>query len=298
MERTAAHRLRIFHDKAAPSERQYPFCRRRPCSAIYDPVYNPGMSSQLATGPPNDGLKPSALSVSDFLPDEIARLSWVFDIGIRRMDQKQTAGWMPAMLVFCSLSLTLLLGAVLRLPLAVPLGIVGALDLLATRHFVGIGCRRLKQLGFMGPTRARWWFEVAAIIWSLMMSCGCFVVVHHKAALLGGWQQGLVELAFTCTKQLAPAFIVLAITGYFVGLARGTRVSGRALELVNFFFWMIASIGFAMWAIPQVPALAGWIPAAVGIVGVAVACLAGALEIRRRLAEVDAGSAGADRNAG
>jgi hypothetical protein len=123
--------------------------------------------------------------------------------------------------------------------------------------------------------RPRWWIEVAAIDWTLIMSCGCFVAVHRK-----NW---LVELAFTGTTYLLPAFFVFAIAGYLLGLLRGKSVRGSSLELVNFFFWMIVGIWVSNWAILGHPALGGWLAASAALVGVGAACLAGTLEIRRRV---------------
>ncbi|HVV99869.1 MAG TPA: hypothetical protein VHB77_05995 [Planctomycetaceae bacterium] len=255
------------------------------------------MSSPSESTELPDGVRPAEIPLSGWLPDWMVRSGWLFDIGFQRMENRELAGWMPAAGIFSSLALLLMVGLSLRIPLALPLGIVGALDLLATRHFVGIGCRRLRRLGFRGPTRGRWWFEVAALAWTLLMSCACLVAVHHRAALQGGWQQGMVEFAFTCAKCLGPAFLGLAITGYFLGLLRGIRIRGRSMELVNFFFWMIVGVGFLMWAVPQVP---GWFAAAVGLVGIVVACLATLLEIHRRsqTSRANAGGLGAKGNGG
>jgi hypothetical protein len=191
------------------------------------------------------------------------------------MQRDEPAGWMPAMLVFSSLAVTLMAGAWLGLPIAWAISVIGVLDLLATAYFVSTGIRRVWRLGVAGPMRPRWWIEIAAIDWTLIMSCGCFVAVHRK-----NW---LVELAFTGTTYLLPAFFVFAIAGYLLGLLRGKSVRGSSLELVNFFFWMIVGIWVSIWAIPGHPALGGWLAASAGLVGIGAASLAGVLEIRRRV---------------
>jgi hypothetical protein len=175
-----------------------------------------------------------------------------------------------------------MISAWLRIPMAWPLSVIGALDLLAVRYFVSAGVRRIRRFGISGPTRPQWWIEVAALDWMLLMGCGCFLAVHSNAALAGGWQKWLVTIAFASARFLVPAFFVLAVTSYLFALLRGKRVRGSSLELVNFFFWTVAGICLSTWAIPDHPALGGWVAASAAVVGVGAACLAGVLEVKRR----------------
>jgi hypothetical protein len=240
------------------------------------------MDVQTFPDAPRHDVQPPERSGRYRVPNWIIRSRWIFDMGFRRMRRQEPAGWMPQMLVFSSLAVTLMASAALRIPMTWPLSVIGALDLVATRHFAWTGVRRVLRLGITGPTRPRWWIELAALDFTLLMCCGCFVAVHGNAALLGGWQMWPVTVAFSSSKYLVVAFLVLSTAAYLLGLIQGKRAQGRSLELMNFFFWTIVGIWLAIWIIPDHRALGGWVAEAAAVAGVGAACLAGALEAKRR----------------
>ncbi len=108
--------------------------------------------------------------------ERLKRSLWIFDIGLRRMNADLPAGWMAHMGVFSAFALALMAFAALGLPMAWPLAVVGALDLGVTFHFVRWSLPRIRRLGMLGPTRARWWIETAALDWTLCISIGVFAI--------------------------------------------------------------------------------------------------------------------------
>ena len=135
-------------------------------------------------------------------------------------------------------------------------------------------------MGPYGPTRARWWIELAALDWTLCVSGFLFCIAHGlPAGMLPAWQQWCVDLAWHASRRLIVPFFVLTIVGYIFGLVQAKRVTGRSVELVNFFFWTFVLIG-TMSLIPQNPGFFVPLGAAFGIVGGVALGVAGVLGLR------------------
>jgi len=215
---------------------------------------------------------------------------WIFDVGFRRMNADAAPGWAPQMLIFGMLGLTMMATVEFGVPVAWPLTIIGTLDLLVTQHFVRRSVRRIWRLGWLGPTRARWWIELSALNWTLCMSGGVCALTHGKAAAaLPAWQQAFVAFAMHCTTGLFFSFFALTILGFAIGLLQGKRIRGRSLELVNWFFWSIVMIVAACLLVPEDPALTTWVAPALLVLSVVVLCAVGVLAVRQRILRPSAG---------
>jgi hypothetical protein len=211
---------------------------------------------------------------------------WIFDIGAREMDGERPPGWQLPAAMFGFLAFGMVAGATVGWA-AVEwwLTVVGIADFIVAWHFVHWSQRRIRRMGIVGPSRARWWIELAALDWTLCLSSGIFWVTHGLfAGMLPPWLQMPFATAARLTGMLFYAFIAFASTGYILGLIRGVRIRGRSLELVSFFFWMIVGMS-AAFLLPQNPALGGWVAEAFAIVGVAASCVAGLVAARQWLAK-------------
>jgi hypothetical protein len=208
---------------------------------------------------------------------------WIFDIGFRRMNAERPPGWASQMMVFSSLALTMMAAVEFGASTVWPLALIGAVDLVATQHFVRGASHRIWMLGMLGPTRARWWIEAAALSWTLCMSCGVFGITQGN---LGGpqlaWQGAFLAVARDCVEGLFVAFIASTVVGFLLGVVQGKRIRGRSLELVCWFFWSIVVIGACLVAVPEHQVLTQWIAPMLALVSVVVLCMAWILAIRRR----------------
>jgi len=215
---------------------------------------------------------------------------WIFDIGLRRWNADQAPGWVAQMGVFSMLALTMIAAFELGLPMAWPLTIIGVIDLLVTQHFARRSLRRIRRLGMLGPTRGRWWIELAALDWTLCISGGIFALTHgHPAAALPAWQRAFVNFAWDCAAHLFYPFLALPVVGFLLGMVQGGRIRGRSLELVNWFFWSIAVIGASLLLIPENPVLTTWVAPALAILSACMLCAAGVIALRQRLAQPSGG---------
>lgn len=208
---------------------------------------------------------------------------WVFDIGIRRMNVQLLPGWALHMGAFVALALSLVAAFKLGAP-DWPVLVISAIDLFVTVHLVQRIVRRIGRLGTSGPSRARWWFELAALDWTLLVSAGLFWIAHGKfAAALPAWQQLFLAVAAECAEYLYIPFFVFAAIGIFLGLAQRKRLRGNSLELVNFFFWMLLVIHGSLLMIPEHPAVGTWIAATFAVIGLAALFLACVIGVQHRL---------------
>ena len=209
---------------------------------------------------------------------------WVFDIGFRRMNANLAPGWTAHMFVFSMLALAMIASFEVGMPMAWPLPVIGAIDLLATQYFVRRSLRQIRKLGLLGPTRARWWIEVAALDWTFCISTGLFAVTHvNPAAVLPGWQNALITVGLDCAEYLFFAFLVLTPVGFFVGLIQGKRIRGRSLELVNWFFWSIVVILASCLLVPEHRVMTKWVAPTLLVLSVIVLCGAGVVALKQRM---------------
>ena len=209
---------------------------------------------------------------------------WIFDIGFRRMNAQLAPGWAAQMLVFGMLGLIMIAAVEFGLPMAWPLTIIGTIDLVATQHFVRGSLRRIRRLGIRGPTRARWWIEVAALDWTLCISGGVFAFTHgNPAAALPAWQQAFVAFALGCAAHLFFPFLALAVVGFLLGFVQGRRIRGRSLELVTWFFWWIVVIVGSCLLVPQHPALTTLVAPALALLSAVVLCAAALVAVKQRI---------------
>lgn len=217
----------------------------------------------------------------------LKRPLWIFDIGGRRDGTDVEAGWYGPVKIFFPLAFLLPIAEVLGLPQHWPLLVVGCLDLLATKHFAGRSVLRIRRMGLLGPTRARWWIEAAALVWILCMSVGVFAVERGQAAFVQR-NRGLFsvfEVAMWTTGVLIALFYAMTITGYGVGLVQRKPIRGRAVELVNFFFWgMTIVLGIVAAAIflPPNLFLGNWVAPLLAILSLAVLLVAGVVAVWNR----------------
>ncbi len=227
------------------------------------------------------------------LPVMMQRLKnslWIFDVGFRRMKADLPPGWAGTMLAFSLLALTMIAAVGLGMPLAWPLSIIGVIDLFVTLHFIRGFVGRIWRLGILGPTRARWWIEIAALDWTLCMSCGVFFITHGNPALaLPAWQQAFADLAFAGMGHLFPPFLAFTVVGFLLGLTRGKRIRGRSLELVNFFFWLMVVIQASLLLVPEHPALSELVAPALAVLGVVALCAAGVVAATQRILQPSGG---------
>jgi hypothetical protein len=200
----------------------------------------------------------------------LKRSLWIFDIGLRRMNDDVPAGWMVHMGVFSTFALLLLAAVEFGLPMMWPLAIVGCLDLLATHHFLRWSLPRIGRLGPLGPTRARWWIEAAALDWTLCVSIGVFGITRAFPAVLAP------------AKYLLFLFFALAGIGFALGLVQGKRIRGRALELVAWFFWTTVVILAAMALVPDNPVLTDWVAPVLAVLSAVVLVAAGIVALRNQ----------------
>ena len=115
-----------------------------------------------------------------------------------------------------------------------------AVFVLLKAHLLLSGLRIISKMGIRGPLRARWWIEVAALDWTLLMACIAFGLC---------WPFGPSALDFLLNWGPACLFCLffpLTLIGYLLGLAQRRRIRCYSLELVNFFFWCMAGSYVAM----------------------------------------------------
>ncbi|MBP90330.1 MAG: hypothetical protein CMJ64_27100 [Planctomycetaceae bacterium] len=199
------------------------------------------------------------------------------------MNNGHSPGWSSHALVFSILPLLLICWAELEIGLAWGITVVGLLDTVATLYFLRRSRRQILRLGVFGPTRARWWIEVAAVCWTLCMSCAIFSVSQANGAIaLPLFQAAWVDLAFQASGWFFWASLVLTIVGFVVGLARRKRIQGRALNLVSAAFWMVVCIHVIMWSLPDNPILSDVIAPVCAIVAIAALLAAGAIAFWHR----------------
>ena len=161
------------------------------------------------------------------------------------------------------------------LPLGRLLPAMSVLDLLVTWHFLRRSLPRIRRMGWTGPLRARWWIEVAALDWTLVCSGGLFWLAHSLPnANLPPWQVACVWAALWGGLVAFVCFFAFALTGYAMGLIQGRAIRGRAVELVNFFFWTIVVIGGGSQLVPENPIWTDLIAPAVLALGIGVAVIA------------------------
>jgi hypothetical protein len=207
----------------------------------------------------------------------LTRSTWVFDIGLRRMNEERPPGWAVLMGVFSGLALALMTAANFRLPFGLVFSVAAAVGLLIAERFSHWPVRQIWRLGLRGPTRARWWVELAALTWTLCFCGGLFWLAHGiGAAALPGVIELIVSAVATGTKYLFAAFFGFALAGYVLGALQQKRLRGRSVELVNWFFWTIVGSQLLA-AIPWDFGPVAWVAPVLAIVGVAAGCVAAIL---------------------
>jgi len=170
--------------------------------------------------------------------------------------------------------------------------IVGVLAMLMTSVRAATAFRRL---GFAGPTRPRWWFEIARS--GLNVAAVSFVgIVMFVGIMMGPMLNNpqpqfpaIVDIAFFTLANLLeislPIFLAAATTGYGVSFVFRKPRIGQAYDCVHFFYVTFVPLGLLVYAAllippqPQLPAIV--IPGAIGIVGVLGLLLGFISNIRR-----------------
>jgi hypothetical protein len=214
------------------------------------------------------------------------RSLWIFDVGQRQMQNREMAGWMPYMGIFSGLALFVMLTVRVRVGMDWALAVASVIDLLVAQHFVRRFGRRLRRLGLFGATRARWWIELAALDLTLCFSSGLFSLAHRNGQVLPAWQQVMVDGASQTMELLSYPFLGFTIVAYMLGLLQGRRMSGRSLELVNFFFWLYV-IDKGIDNLPQDASFAVIAAIAIGVIAVVMLGIAGVLATRQHLRKRD-----------
>ncbi|NLS98009.1 MAG: hypothetical protein GXX96_38225 [Planctomycetaceae bacterium] len=209
------------------------------------------------------------------------RSFWVFDMGLRREKAGLPPGWVPHMLVFSALGVAFPFIFFFAVFVGIPMGwilvAIGCIDFFAAKYVLGGSIPRIKRMGLFGPTRARWWIEMAAVAWTLCMSLAVFALAQMQLfgpAATGAWNFLLL-------------FVSMTMIGYTLGLLQGKRIRGRAVELVNWFFWWVVGcavgLPIACSLIPQNPVLVNCVAPALGGLSVIVLLVAAIIALKRRI---------------
>lgn len=199
---------------------------------------------------------------------------WIFDIGLRRMSNDGSPGWGAQMLVFSLLALAMMAWLEIGIGVAWGVCLISTLDVILTQHFVRRAIRQIRRLGVFGPTRARWWIELSALVWTLCFSCEVFFLAQASGLALQPWPALVLDVVMACGKFLFFAFLVLTVVSFLLGLVQGKRIRGRSLELVSYFFWTIVVIGAAIFCIPDNPDLGNVIAPICAVLGIAALVIA------------------------
>lgn len=211
----------------------------------------------------------------------LKRFLWIFDMGLRREKAGLPPGWAPHMLVFSALGVAFPFIFFFAVFVGIPMGwvlvAIGCVDFFAAKYVLGGSIPRIKRMGLFGPTLARWWIEMAAVAWTLCMSLAVFALAQMQLfgpAATGAWNFLLL-------------FVSTTVIGYTLGQLQGKRIRGRAVELVNWFFWWVVgcAVGrpIACSLIPQNPVLVNCVAPALGGLSAIVLLVAAIMALKRRI---------------
>ncbi len=133
--------------------------------------------------------------------------------------------------------------------------------------------RTLGRFGLLGPTRPRWWFEIASVAWSV-------TTISFIGIMLGLFLNSQQRQAFSdvFTPLMAvllvslPAFFTAATIGYAVSFVGGRRRAGKAYDCVHYFYSIVGSVAVTAYAaslVPPRPDLRSiGLPTVIGTIGV------------------------------
>lgn len=209
----------------------------------------------------------------------LKRFLWIFDMGLRREKAGLPPGWAPHMLVFSALGVAFPFIFFFAVFVGIPMGwvlvAIGCIDFFAAKYVLGGSIPRIKRMGLFGPTLARWWIEMAAVAWTLCMSLAVFALAQMQLFGPAAWGAWYFLLFFVAMSAIA----------YTLGLLQGKRIRGRAVELVNWFFWWVVGcavgLPIACSLIPQNPVLVNCVAPALGVLCVVVLLVAAVITLKR-----------------
>jgi len=195
---------------------------------------------------------------------------WIVDCGVRRMNEDHLPGWGIPMFLFSLLGIGIFASLAVGLQIDLIFAIITPLDLIVTTHVLNVHVRRLYRMGVRGPSRARWWFELAAADFTLCMSCGTFALGHGRNVAMAPWQETVLQVCAETAYQLAVPFYLLTLTGFVLGLIQQRRLRGQSLELASGFFWMSIAVYIPCRWLPENPILTDFIAPVCAAIGVLV----------------------------
>lgn len=175
------------------------------------------------------------------------RLKWIFDIGARHFDEStpRGPGWAYHMGFFCIIAIWCMFCFSVGIPLrwvVLLISVAGIIDMIGTWVLLRAPLKRLQRLGIRSVARPRFWIESSAVLLTLGFSAGVFVAsggIPIPINVPANFQNVAFRFAIDATDVLFIGSYICTAIAYVLGLAQDRTPSGKSLELVAFFFWMM-----------------------------------------------------------